>query len=516
MWLPTYKFVLLVILDGWGLAEAGPGNAIALARTPNFKELEKNFLFTSLEASGEAVGLPRGVFGNSETGHYNLGAGYVVLQDVRRIDQTIKDGSFFTRPTLQQLLQRLVREKKPLHLLGLASRAQVHSSLSHLFALLEAAAQMKVAPVLLHLFTDGRDSSPHDAPQVIKKIEAKCQQLGVGQIASLCGRFWAMDRDQRWERTAAAYHLLTAGQGRQNKNAAEAINEAYQRGESDEFLNPIVIQPHFQPLQKGDGAIFFNFRFDRPRQLTAALTDPNFNHFPRQPWPQIELITLTPYAKNLPLPHIFDRIFIEEPLAAVLAEAGLKQFHIAESEKFVHVTYFFNGGHEESFPGEDWLEVPSPKIQTYDQEPEMKAREVTSILEERIRSGLYHFYLVNFANADMVGHSGNLKATIKAVETIDQCLGQLWQAVREKGGLMFITADHGNAEVMIDPQSGEIETRHNSSPVPCLIAAENLRPPEGFVLQKGILADVAPTILQLLGLEPASSMTGQNLIQRTK
>lgn len=510
-------FVLLIILDGWGIAQTEPGNAIATAETKYYDYLIDKYPNTLLEASGPAVGLPPGEPGNSETGHYNLGAGYVVPQDVVRISQSIEDGQFFERSELQQLFQHVKDNDSNLHVLGLLSSAKVHSSLDHLFAFLEAANRAATPPPHLHLFTDGRDTPPYSSRGFIKQVETFLQN-NRGKICSLVGRYYAMDRDKRWPRTEKAYNLLVHGEGHQVRSALEGVNRAYQRGESDEFITPTVITTpgeSFEPIQNGDGVFFFNFRFDRPRQLTRAFVEKDFNSFSREnSLEDIYFLTMTPYQKGLPVSGtLFDHLHVEIPLARALAEEGFRQLHIAESEKFPHVTYFLNGGQEITHGKEEWIEIPSPKVATYDLQPEMSAEEVTLVLSEKIRAQEFRFLVVNFANPDMVGHTGDIDATIRAVEFVDQCLGKIVPLALRLNGSVVITADHGNAERLRHPESGKLDTHHNLSPVPFIIADRSLENAR-LQLDDGALANVAPTILDLLSIKPPSSMTAASLISQ--
>jgi len=504
-------------MDGWGIAPPSKGNAITSASTPNFDFLQKNYPHSRLLASEESVGLPKGEFGNSETGHLNLGAGYIVPQDVVIIDRAIADGSFFKKKALADVFSHVENYHSNLHIIGLLSEAKVHSSLNHILALLRAAKDRACTRVHLHLFTDGRDSAPDSALSYLKLIDESLKKFGFGQIESLIGRFYAMDRDKRWLRTEQAYNLLTAGEGDKIPAVQEAIIRAYKRKETDEFISPTSIdseRKRFVPIGNNDGVIFFNFRFDRPRQLTEAFVNPRFSHFKRKKNPQnLFFITMTPYSKDMAVSGtIFPHLRVENPLARVISQHGLTQFHLAESEKFPHVTYFFNGGQENPFDREQWIEVPSPKVSTYDQKPEMSAVEVTEILLERIATGKYNFILANYANPDMVGHTGDLKAARKAISVVDKSLGQVISAVLEQKGFLLVTSDHGNAEIMINSQTGAPDTAHNISPVPCIAVAPDLKDNSDVHLSDGVLADIAPTILAALGISQPAAMTGKNLL----
>lgn len=504
------KPVLLVVLDGWGVAPPGPGNAVTLAETPFFDQLFKAYPHTTLQASGEGVGLPAGEAGNSEIGHINLGAGLVVYQDLLRINREIADGTFFTNPALKRAMQHTQQNHSRLHLLGLVSSAVVHSSVEHLYALLRMAQQESVPEVFIHVFTDGRDSSPTAAPMFVQDLQQKIDALGIGRIATIVGRYYAMDRDKRWERTQVAYELLTQGRGQRASNAITGIHAAYQQDQTDEFIQPILINPE-GTVHNDDAVIFFNFRTDRPRQLTKAFVLPEFEHFPRPQRPRnLFFATLTEYEEGLPVSAVgYDPPNIELPLAKILADHQKRQLHVAESEKFPHVTYFFNGGHEDPFEGEDRIEVPSPKVETYDKKPQMSAKAVSEIVEERVAEKLYDFILVNYANPDMVAHSGEINATIKACEVIDENLKRIVTIVQQIGGATLITADHGNAEQLINATTGEIDTEHNTSPVPFIFVGEHPDPRE---LQSGVLADVAPTVLGLLNIPKPSTMSARDLL----
>lgn len=510
------KPVVLTILDGWGIALPGPGNAVTLAKTPTFDTLWRSFPHTQLLASGEAVGLPSGEAGNSEVGHMNLGAGYIVYQDLMRISRSIADGSFFKKEAFLQALNHVKKNKSNLHLMGLIGPAGVHSFTDHLFALLRLCKDNGLgSQVFVHAFTDGRDAPPTSTMVYLGEVHQKMQSLGVGKLATIVGRYYGMDRDLRWQRTKKAYDLLTLGVGKKYTSFLRAISDSYKEGITDEFVTPVVLVDKDNMPQglifDHDAVIFFNFRTDRPRQLTHAFVMPEFEEFKREVHPKdLFFVTMTEYEDALPVSGVaFPPHDVDLPLARVLSERNLRQLHLAESEKFPHVTYFFNGGREDPFPEEDRIEVPSPKIATYDLKPEMSASAVTEILIERIESGLYDFILVNFANPDMVGHTGVLEAGIKAAETVDGCLLKIVPEVQAKSGVMFVTADHGNLEVMIDPETGSTDTEHNKSPVPFIFVGATPEPRE---IPSGILADIAPTVLGLLKIPKPSSMTARDLL----
>jgi len=507
-----YRPTLLAILDGWGFRNDQTANAIALAHPTFITHLAGTYPSTHLEASGESVGLPAGLMGNSEVGHLNLGAGRIVYQDILRISKSIDDGSFFQNRALLDVFQFAASRGGKIHLMGLQSDGGVHSALKHLLGLLEMAYRQKVKRLFVHGFLDGRDSPPKSALPFIEKIEKEFRRIGTGAFGVIVGRYFAMDRDQRWERLEKAYRALVPGEGRMAASAVEALEKAYERGESDEFVEPTIVAPHGKiesQIEDGDGVIFYDFRADRARQLTCALTQDNFSGFKiRQP--DIAFCGMTEYDATFHLPAAFGPEKIKNTIAEVWSKAGLRQFHVAETEKYAHVTYFFSGGREEPFPGEDRLLIPSPKVATYDQEPEMSALAITEACLERIAGGNYDCIVVNFANADMVGHTGNLEATEKAVKIVDEAVGKLADAILDRGGLMVVTADHGNAEMMSDPKSGQAHTAHTTSLVPLLMIGKGL---EGRMLQEGgKLADVAPTILDVEGIPVPSEMTGKSLL----
>jgi 2,3-bisphosphoglycerate-independent phosphoglycerate mutase len=497
--------VALIVLDGWGIAPPGPGNAIALAETPVFDGLWSTCPHTRLSAQGRDVGLPEGQMGNSEVGHLNLGAGAVVKQDLARIDDAIADGSFFESPVLRQACERARNSPRGrLHLLGLVSDGGVHSGWEHLEACIELASQEGVPDVVFHAITDGRDTLPHSGRGYVGELERWLRQ--AGRIGTVAGRYYAMDRDTRWERTKLAYDAIVHGEGLEAESADAAIAAAYERGESDEFIRPTVIDG-YDGAAAGDVAIFINFRPDRARQMTRALAEAGFEEFPRAGGALIDITTMTEYRKGWPYPVAFPEQRPETTLAQVIAERGERQLHVAETEKYAHVTYFFNGGREEEWEGEERCLVPSPReVPTYDQKPEMSARDAAREFAERWGSDGYRFGIINFANADMVGHSGVIEAAVKAAETADACLGEVVDAVDAAGGACVVTADHGNADNMLEPD-GSPNTAHSLNPVPLLVtvAGLDLRP-------DGILADVAPTILELLGIEKPAAMTGSSLI----
>jgi 2,3-bisphosphoglycerate-independent phosphoglycerate mutase len=514
--MPRPKPVVLVILDGWGYRAEREANAIALARTPNYSRLLAEYPWTLVHTSGERVGLPHGLMGNSEVGHLNIGAGRIVYQEITRIDASILRGEFFQQPLLLDLM-RHGRESR-LHLMGLLSDGGVHSHQDHLYALLRMAKQNGVRDLFVHPFLDGRDTPPTKGVDYLAALEQKMREYGGGQsaygrIATVSGRYYAMDRDNRWDRIQKSYDALVLGEGRKACDPIAAVKESYNQGVTDEFLVPVVItNPAGAPvgtIRPGDAMMLFNFRADRARQITRALTQPDFDRFPRRNFPgSITYICMTQYDKALPLPFVFPPQQLGHILAGVMTDLNLKNLRVAETEKYAHVTYFFNGGVEKAYPGEDRILVPSPKVATYDLKPEMSASGVMETVVKAVNEGSRDVLVVNFANADMVGHSGKLEAAIKAVEAVDACLGEIEKAVRARGGAMIITADHGNAELMVDPITGGPHTSHTTNPVPLILVAEQ-RPYR--LREGGALADIAPTLLAVMGIQPPPEMTGRDL-----
>lgn len=500
--------VLLIILDGFGYRESPEHNAIAMASKPHWDRLWNDYPHTVIGTSGLTVGLPEGQMGNSEVGHLNIGAGRVVYQELTRIDLAINDGSFFSNPALLAATQKAREHGKALHILGLLSPGGVHSHEAHIQAMLELGARQGIKKIYVHAFLDGRDTPPRSAEASLRAMQEKCAQLGAGRIASIVGRYYAMDRDNRWERVQSAYDLITRGHaGFSAATAVEGLRMAYARGENDEFVKATVIGAP-AVMEDGDVAIFMNFRADRARQLTRALTDPAFDSFARQHAPKLaDFVTLSSYGEDFHLPMAYAPSSIHNGFGEYLSNLGMKQLRIAETEKYAHVTYFFSGGREQAYPGEDRILVPSPKVATYDLKPEMSAFEVTDKLEEAIRSRKYDAIICNYANGDMVGHSGNLEAAIKAVETLDTCIGRVVHAMREGGGEVLITADHGNAEQMMDTEKNQPHTAHTLNVVPFLYIGRPARMVAG-----GSLQDVAPTLLAMMGLPQPPEMTGKPLI----
>ncbi len=532
-------------MDGWGLAPPGPGNAISLAQTPHITNLWNSYVHTQLIAHGESVGLPKREPGNTETGHLNLGAGRIVYQDLPRINMSIADGSFFQNPSLVGAVKHAQENHSRLHLLGLAGGGGVHSDLTHFFALIRLCQELSFTQLYLHLFTDGRDSPPNSAMSYINQLKDIMQKSSVGAIATICGRYFAMDRDFRWARTAKAYFCLTEGQGKTAGSVEEAISQAYSANQTDEFIEPtVILNADRQPtalIANNDAAIFVNFRIDRPRQLTKAFVLPKFDAaantidfdpylvkyahrhqedtsvqsrpkpFDRQRQIQnLYFVTMTEYEKNLPVHVAFPPEGVDDPIGKVVSDYQLKQLRVAESEKERFVTYYFNGLKESPYPNEDRIIIPSPRVPTYDKKPEMSAPEITARLLSEIAAQKYDFIVLNYANADMVGHTGNIPAAVKACETVDICIGQLSDAVSASGGVLVITADHGNVEEMIDLSTGGPDTEHNANPVPLIIVGSAYK--SGLQASQGILADVAPTLLSLLQIPIPITMSGRNLL----
>ena len=508
------KVTMLMILDGFGDNKNTDGNAIKLAKTPNIDKLMKKYPNTDIFTSGLHVGLPEGQMGNSEVGHTNIGAGRIVYQELTRITKAIEDGDFFSNPEFIAAIENCKKHNSKLHILGLVSDGGVHSHNRHLYGLLEMAKRRDFEDVYVHCFLDGRDTPPASAETYVAELQEKMKEKGVGKIASLSGRFYAMDRDKRWQRVQKCYDALVNGEGEKAGDPIKAIEDSYQKEVFDEFVVPTVICNGNEPVAKieeNDSVIFFNFRPDRAREITRAIVDPEFDGFETKKM-NLYYVCFTSYDETMPNVHI---AFKKEPLkntfGEVVSEAGLTQLRIAETEKYAHVTFFFNGGEEKQYPGEDRILVPSPKVETYDMKPEMSAYEVTDKVCEALENDKYDVVILNFANTDMVGHTGSLQAAIKAVEAVDECVGKIVKIIEEKQGNLLITADHGNAEQMIDYKTGEPHTAHTTNPVPIILVTANK---EYKLKENGKLADLAPTMLDLMGIKQPEEMTGESLLIR--
>jgi len=505
--------LMLIILDGWGYRKAKEGNAVLTARTPNLDWLEKKYPWCFLEASGEAVGLPKGMMGNSEVGHLNIGAGRIVYQDITRINLFIRKEDFFKNPAFLNAISNVKANDSSLHLMGLASYGGIHSYMPHLYALIKLAQEKGLKKLYIHAFLDGRDEPPKSALGDIKELDVFCKEHGTAKIATVSGRYYAMDRDKRWDRTKRTYDALTIGAASYTApNAEAAVSEAYDRGETDEFVKPtVILDSEGKPeatVKDNDSVIFFNFRPDRARQLTWAFVKEDFDGFVREKRPEVYFVCMTQYDETLNVPIAFPPIKLENVFGEVLSKHGLVQLRIAETEKYAHVTYFLNGGEEKRYRGEDRCLIPSPKIATYDLKPEMSAYEITDEVIKRIESEKYDVIVLNFANMDMIGHTGIFEAAVEAVEAVDKCIGRITEVLKEKGGVALITADHGNAEEMIDPKTGEPHTAHTSNPVKCVYFGNS----EVKALKNGKLCDVAPILLELLEIPKPQEMTGKSLL----
>jgi 2,3-bisphosphoglycerate-independent phosphoglycerate mutase len=503
----------LIILDGFGHSDAREGNAVALADMPFYDEIREKYPRTLIEASGTCVGLPGDIMGNSEVGHLNMGAGRVIMTDIRRIDYAVETGEFFRNEAFTGAMDNAKSRGGALHLMGLLSDGLVHSSQEHLYALLRMARERGLRKAYVHCFLDGRDTPPSSAHSYLKALQDKIAEIGFGEIATVCGRYYAMDRDNRWERTERAYRCLVRAEGETSPDPLAAVRRSYERGLTDEFVEPVVITraggSPVATIGDGDAVVFFNFRADRARQLTRALAVDDFDGFPVPDRPKVDYVCFTLYDQTFGLPVAFPQLRHKNILAEVFAAVGVRNYRLAETEKYAHVTYFFNGGAEREFPSERRLLVPSPRVATYDLMPEMAAFKVTDKILRGIDEGETDVFIVNFANPDMVGHTGNLPKTIEAVQYVDTCLGWITKALRTARGRCIITADHGNCEQMIDPSTGQPHTAHTTNPVPFhLVDPDSL----GVKLRAdGALEDVAPTILGLLGLDKPADMTGRDL-----
>jgi 2,3-bisphosphoglycerate-independent phosphoglycerate mutase len=540
------KFVVLVIMDGWGIAPPGSGNAISLSKTPNIDNLTANFPHTELVASGEGVGLPKGEMGNTETGHLNLGAGHIVYQDLPRINMSIADGRFFQNSELLGAIDWAKSNKSRLHLIGLIGAGGVHANPEHLYALLRLCAQKNFKDVFLHLITDGRDSSPTSALMYLSQVKEEMKEIGVGTIATIMGRYLAMDRDFRWDRIAKAYWALVKGVGNHFQTPEAAIQASYNKKVTDEFIEPCtMVDDNGNPIaliSDNDSVIFYNYRIDRPRELTKAFVLENFESEANSLWSfdpfnikyskshltkpasvtmmepflrgpglkNLYFVTMTKYGEGIPTHIAFPPEIVKLPLGRVISDQGLRQLRVAESEKERFVTFYFNGQRESPYPGEDRLIIPSPKVATYDLKPEMSAYELTEEVTSQITQNQYELIILNFANPDMVSHTGVIPATVKACEVVDECVGSVVKATQAVGGTVVITADHGNAEEMINAKTGEVDTEHSDYPVPFIVVGVT---PDPKILPSGVLADVAPTMLYLLGIQIPPQMSGRNLLK---
>ena len=506
------KPLLLIVLDGWGIGNNPDKDAQEQANIPFYKNLLREYPHTAIECSGEAVGLPQGQMGNSEVGHLNLGAGRIVYQDYARINKAIRESDFTKNPALINAVNAAIENNSALHLLGLVSDGGVHSHIKHLYALINLASASGVKKIFIHAFMDGRDTPPESGIHYIKELKSFIENKPSVKIATVTGRYWAMDRDKRWDRVEKAYRALIYGEGKKIQSALQAVQESYEINETDEFIKPCVVCGDSGPIgriQGNDSVIFFNFRADRARELTTALTGRDFKGFERERVPALSsYVTMTLYEEDFPFPAAFPPLTLNNILGEVLSRNNLKQLRIAETEKYAHVTYFFNGGEEKSFSGEDRRLIPSPKdVPTYDLKPEMSAYAVTDELLNTMDKIDYDFILLNFANPDMVGHTGIMEAAVKACETIDKCLERIVGKIKTLGGLTIITADHGNCEKMYD--NDHAHTAHTTNPVPFILLKKGVR-----LRDNGILADVAPTILELMGIEKPGEMTGESLIEK--
>ena len=508
----SYKPIVLVIMDGVGVSLEKEGNAVALAKLPNLRGINEKYFGTALQAAGLPVGIPWGEVGNSEVGHIAIGSGFVAYQDLPRINIAISNGTFFSNPVWEKAVNHAKNNQSAIHLMGLVSNGGIHSHMDHLFALLKMLSEKKFSgKVFVHAFTDGRDSPPQSAALFLEKLEKQIGKYGIGKIATISGRYYAMDRDKRQERTQLAFEAIARGRGEKAKNPKEAIENSYKKETTDEFIKPTVIGKP-ETARDGDAVIFFNFRPDRARQLTESFLKSEFK--------DLLFVSMTQYDKALPTRSVFPPEAVANPLAKIISDAGKTQLHIAETEKYAHVTYFLNGGREEQFSGEERILVPSSKVASYDLKPEMSCFEIRNKLIPKINSKKYDFIAVNFANGDMVGHTGNLEATIKAMEAVDECVGDVARATLKLGGALVITADHGNCERMVNLETGQVDTEHTVNPVPFWLASSNTMLASAKaslevsgIIVGGILPDVAPTVADLLNLPKPKEMTGGSLIK---
>lgn len=503
------KPVMLMILDGLGLRDEVRGNGVKQANMKNLQHYMDNYPSTILNASGEYVGLPEGQMGNSEVGHLNIGAGRVVYQELTRISKDIREDRLKDNPRLQSLMEYVKKNDQKLHLLGLLSDGGVHSHNTHLYELLRIAKEEGLKKVYIHCFTDGRDTPPKSAKDYLQELQEKIKEIGIGEIATVSGRYYAMDRDRRWDRTEKAYKALVKGIGKEERDPQKAVMKAYEEGITDEFMIPMVFSDVDGKIEKKDGLLFFNFRADRVRQMTRALTEDGFSEFPVEKDMDLHYVTMTQYDKSFKGVHVlYPPAILENTLGEYLSTQNLSQLRIAETEKYAHVTYFFNGGVEKENPKEDRKMIPSPKVATYDKKPEMSAHEVTEALLEKLDNDDYDFIVINYANPDMVGHTGDMKALIKALETVDKEMHRIVQKVLEMKGSVLMTADHGNAEEMYDFENDKPITSHTNNQVPFILIQDQ----KEKLVEEGSLCDLAPTILELLNLSKPKEMTGNSLI----
>jgi len=503
------KPLVLVIMDGWGERESADNNAVKLAKSQIVNALAKEYPSTTLGCSGESVGLPEGQMGNSEVGHLNIGAGRIVYQELTRITKSIKEGDFFKNKALLDAVNNVKKNKSSLHVMGLVSDGGVHSDNKHLYAILDLAKRNNINNVYIHCFMDGRDTPPESGKKYIEELQAKINELRIGKIATIIGRYYAMDRDKRWERVRQAYDAMTGGIGLSENDPVQAMQNAYYRKETDEFIKPIIIKGG-PVISDSDSLIFFNFRGDRAREITRCFTDDKFDGFERKSHPKVNFVCLTQYDITIKAAVAYPPQELKNILSDVFGNNGIKQLRIAETEKYAHVTFFFNGGVEKPYPNEDRILIPSPKVATYDLKPEMSAYEVTDRVLKEIESGKYDVVIMNYANCDMVGHSGILKAAIAAVEAVDMSVGRVGELVKKLGGITMITADHGNAEQMYDPATHGPHTAHTCDKVPFILISDKK---DLKLRNDGILADIAPTMLELLGIGKPKEMTGRSLIK---
>lgn len=520
------KPVVLVVLDGWGISSNNQGNILKEAALPTIEKLRHYYPMTTLQASGISVGLPWGEVGNSEVGHMAMGAGKIIYQNLPRISLSIQDGTFFKNPVLLSAIKEVKKNNSSLHLMGLLGYGSIHSYVEHIHALLEMAKQNELKNVFLHIFTDGRDSPPTSGTKSIQTLQEKIKIFEAGKIATLCGRNWAMDRNNNWDRVEKAYSMLTEGKGEKTEDLLLYLRNSYVKGVTDEYIEPVIITEGGKPvglIQDNDSVIFFNFREDRSRELTHAFVLPGFEKFPRKKMLKLNFVTMTEYENDLPVSIAFPKEEIKMGLGEILSKNKKKQLRIAETEKYAHVTYFFNGGKEEAWPGEDRLLVPSPTVSSFDLAPEMSAPEITEKVIEAVQKKKYDFILINYANADMVGHTGKKTPCIEAVKAIDKSLSILIPAVLDAGGCLLITSDHGNIEEIKNFYTGETDTEHSSNPVPLwYLNPTNNREKNGFDIVRqeseigGLLSDIAPTILEIMGIEKPKEITGESLLSMLK